>query len=184
MSHPVNLEEHVYLNGKIHVYHLAVAQLYAPSNLCGTGGMYCERICSNPSWYSDGPCHDTVFVVLEESQAGMHGMLVAHVLLFFLYYDAYLDKSMPCALVNWFIPDGDEPDEATGMWVVHPEYEGRSWTLDIIHLKSVAWGVHLLPVYGLDFLPKDFQYKVSLDAFNSYYVNHYVDHHTHEFLTG
>lgn len=78
----------------------------------------------------------------------------------------------------------DEPDEGTGMWVVRPEYKGRSWTLDVIHLKSVAQGTHLLPVYGLGFLPEDFQYEVSLDAFNSYYVNHYVDHHIHEFLTG
>ena len=41
------------------------------------------------------------------------------------YYDAYLNENMPCALVNWFVLDGDEPDEATGMWVVRPEYEGR-----------------------------------------------------------
>lgn len=47
----------------------------------------------------------TVFVV-------MHGMLVTR---FFSYYDAYLNANVPCALVNWFVLDGDEPDEAIGM---------------------------------------------------------------------
>lgn len=95
----------MHFDGKFHIYHLAIAQFYAPSDLCGAGGMYHEHIHSNPSWYNNRSHHDTVFVVLDESQAGMHGMLVAHVLLFFSYYDAYLDESVPCALVNWFIPD-------------------------------------------------------------------------------
>jgi len=146
--------------------------------------MYRERIRSNPSWKNGRPRHDTVFVVLDESQTGMHGMLVARVLLLFSYYDAYLNENVPCALVNWFVLDGDEPDEATGMWVVRPEYEGRERTLEVIHLDSIARGAHLLPVYGSGFLPEDFQYEVSLDVFNSYFVNHYIDHHAHEFLSG
>ena len=125
---------------------------------------------------------DTVFVSLDESQPGMHGMLIARVLLFFSFYDPYLTKSLPCALVNWFVPDEDKPDEATGMWVVSPEREGNERTLEVIHLDSIARGAHLLPVYGSGFLPEDFQYTVSLDAFRSYFVNSYIDHHTHEFL--
>ena len=183
-GHPINFEEHIHFDGKIYVYHLAIAQFYAPSDLCGAGGMYRERIRSNPSWYNDGPRHDTVFVVLDESQAGMHGMLVARVLLFFSYYDAYLDENVPCALVNWFVLDGDEPDKATGMWILCPEYEGRVRTVEVIHLDSIARGAHLLPVFGSGFLPEDFQYEVSLDVFCSYFVNHYIDHHAHEFLTG
>jgi hypothetical protein len=183
-SHHINFEEHVHFDGKIYVYHSAVARFYAPSDLCGAGGMYHERIRSCPSWRNDGPRRDTVFVVLDESQAGMHGMLVARVLLFFSYYDAYLKENMPCALVNWFILDGDEPDEATGMWVVRPEFEGRVRSLEVIHLDSIARGAHLLPVYGSGFLPEDFQYAVSLGVFTSYFVNHYIDHHSHEFLTG
>ena len=53
----------------------------------------------------------------------------------------------------------------------------------MVHLDSIARGAHLLPVYGLGFLPEDFQYAVSLDVFTSYFVNHYIDHHSHEFLT-
>jgi hypothetical protein len=40
---------------KINVYHSAVACFYAPSDLCGTGGMHRERIRSTPSCISK-PC--------------------------------------------------------------------------------------------------------------------------------
>ena len=36
--------------GQILVYHLAVAPFFAPSDLCGIGGMYHKRIWSNPNW--------------------------------------------------------------------------------------------------------------------------------------
>ena len=87
--------------------------------------------------------------------------------------------------MNWFVPVEDEPDsDVTGMWVMHPEHVGNAQTLDVIHLDSIARGAHLLPVYGSGFLPEDFHYSlVSLDAFKSYYVNHYINHNAHEFLT-
>jgi hypothetical protein len=31
-------------------------------------------------------------------------------------------------------------------------------------------------------LPEDFDFSDSLDAFNTYFVNPYADHHMHEFL--
>ncbi|KAJ7845711.1 hypothetical protein B0H14DRAFT_2357935, partial [Mycena olivaceomarginata] len=37
--------------GHITVHHSAIARFYAPSNLGGAGGMYRERIRSNPSWH-------------------------------------------------------------------------------------------------------------------------------------
>lgn len=145
--------------------------------------MHREHIRSNPAWYGGAARYDTVFVSLDESQPGMHGMLVARVLMFFSYYDSYLDSTIPCALVNWFIPNTEEPDDITGMWVVHPEYEDNKRTIEVIHIDSIARGAHLLPVYGSGFLPEDFQFTVALDSFKSYYVNHYIDHHAHEFLT-
>ncbi|KAH9979673.1 hypothetical protein BJV74DRAFT_879404 [Russula compacta] len=48
-------------------------------------------------------------------------------------------------------------DEDTGLWVVEPEFE--------------AWAAHLLPVYGLSFIPEDFHFSDSLDAFRAYFVN-------------
>jgi len=85
--------------------------------------------------------------------------------------------------VNWFVPVENKPDDITGMWVVQLEREGGARTLDVIHLDSIARDIHLLPVYGSGFLPEDFHFTVSLDAFKTYYVNPYIDHHAHEFLT-
>ncbi|KAF9456708.1 hypothetical protein BDZ94DRAFT_1346445 [Collybia nuda] len=69
------------------------------------------------------------------------------------------------------------------MWKVCPEYQGIIWSLDIMHLDSITRGAHLLPIYGSGFLPEDFHYTASLDTFRAYFVNHYIDHHVHEFLT-
>jgi len=51
----------------------------------------------------------------------MEGMLIACILLFFSYYDDSLQDTIPCALVNWFIPVDEGPERVTGMWVVEPE---------------------------------------------------------------
>jgi hypothetical protein len=88
----------------------------------------------------------------------MYGMLVAHVLLFFSFHDVYLDKDIPCTVVNWFIPNSDKPDELTGMWVVETEHEGKTCMLEVIHLDTIARGTHLLPVYSSAFLPEYFHY--------------------------
>jgi hypothetical protein len=69
------------------------------------------------------------------------------------------------------------------MWVVQPEYEGNGHcTLAIINLDCIAQATHLLPVYGSTFLPEDFHFSDALDVFRAYFVNPYVDHHSHEFL--
>jgi hypothetical protein len=133
-----------------------------------------------PLWHGEMAHRDTVLVSIDNSQHGMYGMLVALVLLFFSFHDVYLDKDIPCALANWFIPNGDKPDELTG--VVETECEGNTHTLEVIHLDTIVRGTHLLPIYGSAFLPEDFHYSVSLGVFKSYFVNHYIDHHAHKFL--
>ncbi|KAF8485593.1 hypothetical protein F5888DRAFT_1625523, partial [Russula emetica] len=40
----------------------AIARFFAPSDLCGAGGMYQERIRCNPSWRDEYARYDTVFV--------------------------------------------------------------------------------------------------------------------------
>ncbi|KIM36125.1 hypothetical protein M413DRAFT_31879 [Hebeloma cylindrosporum] len=100
--------------GEIRVYHSAIATFYAPSDLCGAGGLHREHIRSTPSFH--GSEHrDTVFVVLDESKAGMEGMEIGRVLLFFSFH--YRQKDYACALINWYVHD-DEPDRDTGMWTV------------------------------------------------------------------
>jgi hypothetical protein len=174
-------------SSKISVFHSAVASFYAPSDLCGAGGMYRERIRANPNW--KGYCRfDTVFVTVSdddpEEEQIMHGMLVARTLLFFSYHDPRLQKEFPCALINWFVPALDAPDPATGMWVFKPEIQGGKPTLEVIHLDSIVRGAHLLPQYGTGFIPEDFSYVDALDAFKSYLVNHFADYHAHELIRG
>ncbi|KAJ7824684.1 hypothetical protein B0H13DRAFT_2446949 [Mycena leptocephala] len=168
-------------NGRIDSFLSAVARFYAPSDLCGAGGMYRERIRANPNWHQQYPRYDTVFVVTDSDLQGMQGMVVGRVLLFFSV--THRDSYYPCALVHWYSPVGNGPDEDTGMWVVRPELErnGRK-SLAVIHLDCIARGAHLLPVHGSAFLPHDFHFSYSLDAFRSFFVNRFVDHHTHEFL--
>ena len=179
---PDDLATRISFNGKIHVFHSAVARFYAPSDLCGAGGMYWQRIRCNPSWYGHSR-FDTVFVVQDEDLLGMAGLLVARVRLLFSFVDDYHRETVPCALVSWFVPDGDARDPDTGMWVVKPEGTRRQRPVQVIHLKSIARGAHLLPVYGKGVLPDYILYTNSLDEFQKYFVNPYIDHHCHEFLS-
>jgi hypothetical protein len=165
----------------INVYHSAVARFYAPSDLCGTGGMYRQRIRSTPNWRGEYPRYDTVFVETNAELPGMQGMVIGRVLLFFSF--SFRDQIYPCALVHWLVPVGDEPDSETGMWVVHPEFEGNRRSIAVIHLDSITRGAHLLPIYGSSFLPEDFHFSDSLHAFRGYFVSRHADHHMYEFIS-
>jgi hypothetical protein len=145
--------------------------------------MYCERIRANPHW-KGRPRFDTVFVTVSDEDDFMRGLLVAHVLLFFSFYDPKLHKEVPCALINWFVPASEHPDPGTGMWALKPEVLAGKSTLEVIHLDTIVRGAHLLPQYGSGFLPEDFHYSDSLDAFKLYFINHFVDYHTHELIRG
>ncbi len=43
--------------------------------------------------------------------------------------------------------------------------------------------MHLLPCYGKGFLPKEMTYNDALDAWDAYFVNHFIDYHAHKLLT-
>ena len=181
---PSHLEDCLPFLGKIHVHHSAMATFYSPSDLCGVGGMLHERIRSNPS-FKGQPRYDTVFVVLDEEKPGMHGMVIVCVHLFFSFH--YRHQDFFCAFITWFIPHAvPQPDADTGMWTVH--LECRRCTAcpvyQVIDINTIARGAHLLPVFGADRVPEGFSHHHALDSFNSFFVNHYVDHHAHEFLTG
>ena len=163
------------------MYHSAVAHFFAPSDLCGAGGMYQERIRSNPNWRNEHTRHDTVFVKIGAGQSRMQDMVIARVRLFFSF--KFDQKTYPCALVEWFVP-GNEPDEDTGMWVVRPEFRssGRR-TLAIVHLDCIARAAHLLPVFGSSFVPNELHFSDLLNVYHAYFVNNNIDHHCNEFLS-
>ncbi|KDQ49560.1 hypothetical protein JAAARDRAFT_186918 [Jaapia argillacea MUCL 33604] len=180
-SSDIPLEQCPQFEGRVYVYHSAVARFYSRSDICGAGGMYRERIRSNPNWRGEYARYDTVLVETNAGLPGMSGLVVGRVKLFFAL--SHLGKRYPCALVEWLERVGDEPDELTGMWIVKPEYLGNGRrSMAVVHIDCIARSTHLIGVYGSGFLPEDFHFSFTLDAFRSYYVNKYGDHHSHQFV--
>lgn len=178
-SSTVPIEACPLFSSRVYVHHSAIAQFYAPSNLCGTSGMYRETIRSTPCWRGEYERRDTVFIGLNDDLPGMAGMAVGRVFLFFSF--THENCEYPCALIQWFMPD-NSPDEDTRMWIVRPERIGRHPSLSVIHLDCIPRAAHLIGVYGSSILPEDFHFSYTLDAFKAFYVNPYADHHMHEFL--
>ena len=178
-SADVSLDELPRFHEKVSLYSSAVATFYAPSDISGIGGMRRERIRAVPTWRKGGSRYDCVFINTDSSSQGMRGLDVARVRQFFSFNSGGVHY--PCALVQWFSRVADEPDEDTGMWIVEPDFKlDGSQSMDIIHLDSVVRAAHLLGVCGEDFVPKDLSYDNSLDAFHSFYVNKFADHHAFE----
>lgn len=168
----------------ISVFHSARVIFCAPSNPCGTGGMYREVIRSTPVWKKGeitAPRRDCIFVAQGDSepQDGFRGLNVARVYLFFSFeLDAV---TYSCALVQWFSVFGEEADPDTGMWVVTPDQDAHGYrNCSIIHLDSIVRGAHLLAVFGPNFVPQTLNYTQTLDAFAAFYVNKFADHHSHD----
>jgi hypothetical protein len=175
------IDECPVFEGRVSVHHSATARFYAPSDLCGTGGMHRERIRSAPSWQGRYARRDTVLVVTDPEQPGMLGMAVGRVFLFFSF--TFRDVLYPCALIHWFEYVGREPDADTGMWMVRPERESNGRPCyAVIHINSIQRAAHLIPVYGPGSVPDSIQFFHSLNVFRSYYVNSYADHHMNEFI--
>lgn len=163
---------------KVAVYPSAVATFYAPSDICGIGGMRRERIRAVRSWRKGPPRYDCAFINTDSSAEGMRGLDIVRVRLFFSIRSRGV--TYPCALVHWFSRLGDAPDEDTGMWIVQPDFVDGSPYAGVIHLDSIVRAAHLIGVYGEDRIHDDFAFSDSLDAFNAFYVNKFIDHHAFE----
>ncbi|KAK7683266.1 hypothetical protein QCA50_013528 [Cerrena zonata] len=164
---------------KISVFTSAAATFYAPSDISGIGGMRRERIRATPSWRKGPARYDCVLIETDSDASGMRGLHAARVRLLFSF--KYEEETFPCALVEWFTPVDCEPDVLTGMWIVEPEFDNRGVRVQsLVHLDTIVRAAHLIPVYGRETLPPRFHFSESLDSFKAYYVNKYVDHHSHE----
>ena len=168
-----------YLPDKIYVYSSAIATFYAPSNLCGSSNMCHECMHAVTSWRQCAPQYDRVFINTDESEPGMCSLSVSWANPFFTTTVNCVKYS--CALVHWYSLIGDSADECTGMWVVKPDIldDGTPWTA-VIHLDSIVWLAHLLPIYGEEQAPRGLKYMDSLDFFSEFYVNKFADHHAFE----
>ncbi|KAJ2921951.1 hypothetical protein H1R20_g15145, partial [Candolleomyces eurysporus] len=167
---PVDIARAIFFTGRIYVHHSAVCRFFAPSDACGAGGMQHQIIRCNPTWRQKGR-YDTVFVS-ESDEPGMAGMMIAQLRLLFSFNDPVTGLDHECALVNWFPLIADEPDQTTGMWIVEREEEegeagGFYQPLQVISLATIVRGAHLLPVYGKGYLPENFDFADSLEAFQS-----------------
>jgi hypothetical protein len=162
----------------ITLYPSAVSTYFAPSDLCGVGGMHSERIRATPDWRREGPRYDTIFVNTNPKEDGMRGLDIARVKQFFSFKSQ--GHLYPCAIVQWYSRHGDEPDEDTGMWIVEPDVQDDEPITEIIHLDTIVRSAHLIALYGNNQLPQDIPLCYTLDLFHSYYVNKYIDHHAFE----
>lgn len=96
-------------------------------------------------------------------------------LLFYFKHDGIY---YPCALVSWFSTVARDLDEDTGMWIVAPTLDRRGKEVRaVVHLDCIIRSAHLIGVFGKDYLPLHFHFSNSLDAFSSFYVNKFANHH-------
>ena len=166
----------------VKVFHSARTIFCAPSNPSATTGMYHETIRATPSWNRGeipGPQYDCIFISDGlSSDLGMGGLLVACVLLFFSFtIDGELHQ---CALVHWFSTFGDQPNPNNGMRVITPDYSGTDRDVSVIHIDSIVRAAHLLPIFDKQPLPHTLNYTRTLDSFQGFYVNKYIDYHVYE----
>ncbi len=131
--------------GKISVFYNASVTFCAPSDPSGPLNMCCELIRATPSWWKDHAQYDCVFVNTWPELAGMWGLEVAQIFLFFSF--VHKVSYFPCVLVQWFSIIGDEPDDETGLWMVEPNiHQDGQPHLAIIHLDTIYRAAHLIPV--------------------------------------
>ena len=144
--------------------------------------MHHERMRATPKWHGNTfGRYDCVFIKKDTGtlQVGFQHLHAARVHLFFSFKAG--GKVHPCALVQWFVPRGDTPDETVGLWIVEPEYDATGErVMSIIPLDCILRCAHLIPVYGASQIPLSFSPSQSLHAFRSFYINKYADHHSHE----
>jgi hypothetical protein len=66
------------------------------------------------------------------------------------------------------------------MWIVEPVFIDGHAAISVIHLDTILRAAHLIPVYGEGYISKNLDSSQSLDAFPSFYVNKFADHHSFE----
>ena len=165
------------IEGKICTFNAAVATFYTPSNNSGVTGMRREYIRATSSWRNGPARYDCVLVNAKPDVDGARGFEVARVFLFFSFLHG--GKEYPCAFIQWYSFIGTEPDEDTGCWMVEPDIrDGGSPHVAVIHIDCILRAVHLMPVTRTSrFVDRSVTMDTSLDTFNLFYINRFVDYH-------
>ncbi|KAG2031962.1 hypothetical protein BDR03DRAFT_936176 [Suillus americanus] len=160
----LDLEDAIEDDGGGH-FHSAVALFHTASDICGVNVMVRHTFRSSPNWCGGRPHHDCVFIEHDPTLPGFQGLHVAQVILLFLF--TFRGVQYPCALICWFLTISDQPCAKTGMWMVEPELDTD---------------IHLIPVYGPQFLHCDITHSDSLMVFEAFYINKYSDYHVFEIV--
>jgi len=178
----VALSECPYPSSRIHVYHSAACVFHAPSDPSGLGGMRREHIRVTPRWFrTSKPRFDSVFLKCDQLGRPADPFCAARVLL--LFSIKYKGIERHCALVHWYEILGEEPDEETGMWIVrNGRQNGILPNLTVVNIDWIFRAVHLIAVYGATYIPRHLRQHDSLEAFKTYYVNKFADHHVFDYL--
>jgi hypothetical protein len=156
------------IDDKIHTFNSAIATFHAPSDTSGIYGMRREHIRATSSWRGGPARYDCILINSDPNVEGALGFEIARVFLFFSFQ--HQSKTYPCALVQWYSYMGDEPDEDTGFWKIEPDADDDG---------SPHRAVHLMPAYNTnEFIDKAITMHSSLDKFQCFYVNKFVDHHS------
>ena len=113
----------------------------------------------------------------------MSGLEVARVRLFFLF--ALGEETFECALVHEFCKTFTDPDPDNGLWVFEPDYDGDGdRIMSVVHINSIVRAAHLLPIFrGETPIPTEINFTNTLDVFQAFYLNKYIDYHAFEILS-
>lgn len=166
----------------VYVHNSAEAVYHAPSDPSSVAGMRREFIRATPNWRKGEPRYDCVFVNMNSALPGIFGLETARVRCFFSFKYGEIDYQ--CALIHWYTRIGDAPDEDTGMFIVKPSLRWRRRPLlAVIHIDTIYRAAHLIGVSkGRHIDLDDLQYYESLDVFDRFYINKFIDHHSFELL--
>ncbi|KAH9857661.1 hypothetical protein C2E23DRAFT_719558 [Lenzites betulinus] len=171
-------------NQSVFVHSSAEAVFYAPSDPSGIAGMRREFIRATSTWRKGSARYDCVYVNRDSTKHGLLGLDVARVRTFLSF--KFEGVVYNCAVVHWFQRTSDRPDEDTGMWIVKPSYiRGRRSAplLSVIHIDTIYRAAHLIGVSnGSRIELANLHYTQSLDVFERFYVNKFIDHHAFDLL--
>jgi hypothetical protein len=165
------------IGGKIRIFNSAVATFYAPSDISGVSGMRREYIRATPSWRNGPARNDCVLVNTKPDADSTHGFEIARVFLFFSF--SHDGQEYQCAFVQWYSFAGTERDEDTGCWMVEPDNsDGGSPHVAIIHIGCIVRAAHLMPATRTAlFVNRSVTMHTSLNTYDLFYVNRFVDNH-------
>lgn len=110
----------------------------------------------------------------------MRGLGIGRVHLFFSFEVG--GDTFSCALVHGYCKSFDDPDPDNGMWIVEPDHDNNRYrVMSVVHVDSIVHAAHLLPVFrGNVAISTEINFSSTLDVFEAFYVNKYIDYHAFE----